>query len=201
MVCAYLSGKMTGIEDFNFPAFHLAAAEWRDAGHIVISPAEQFEGKQDLPRSTYLRHDIELLCSDLVQGVAVLPGWQSSEGASLEVAVAHALAKPVWDARYPKDLRSYEESITEEAHRLVGGDRNVQYGDCYDDFTAIGKVWAGILGCDVPPAKVGLCMAGLKLVRESFRPKRDNLVDLHGYGLCVGQIRAKEKAIAGGWIK
>ena len=36
----YLSGPMTGLPDFNRPAFHAAAAALRAQGYVVINPAE-----------------------------------------------------------------------------------------------------------------------------------------------------------------
>lgn len=40
----YLAGPMTGLPDFNYPAFHAAAAAWRAAGWTVANPAENFNG-------------------------------------------------------------------------------------------------------------------------------------------------------------
>lgn len=200
MVSAYLAGPMRGLPNFNYDTFDEYATRWRAAGHQVISPHEGFGGDQTLSFATYMRHDLGILIHGKAQGVAVLPGWQQSEGATIEVTVARALAMPVWDAREPLVLRSYEETIGEEAQRLVGGDRNLQYGSAYDDFTQIGKVWSGLLGVDIGPAQVALAMAGLKLAREAYKPKRDSRVDAIGYLLCLEQVRGQERAIADGWI-
>lgn len=84
----YLSGPMSGIEDFNFPAFHAEAKRLRELGHEVINPAE-VNAEHGLPWETYLRRDIKALCD--CEGVALMPGWEVSKGAHLEVHVAHRL--------------------------------------------------------------------------------------------------------------
>jgi hypothetical protein len=81
------------------------------------------------------------------------------------------------------------ESIAEEAHRLVHGARQGDYGAPIDDFTRTGRIWGAILGiADVPPEKVGLCMVGVKLSRECNKPKRDNRVDGAGYFATVDLV-------------
>ena len=37
----YLAGPMRGYPEFNFPAFHAAAAKLRAEGHTVFNPAER----------------------------------------------------------------------------------------------------------------------------------------------------------------
>lgn len=72
-------------------------------------------------------------------------------------------------------------NIFEEANSLIHGDRQLSYDHPLDNFTRIAKIWSVILGIEVTPEQVGLCMVGTKLAREAFSPKRDNLVDGAGY--------------------
>lgn len=89
----YLSGPMTGIADHNVPAFNRAAALLRARGHHVINPAEMAGGDLSLPWSAYIRADIGCLLR--VEAVRVLPGWERSRGARLEVLVAQSIGIPV----------------------------------------------------------------------------------------------------------
>lgn len=76
-------------------------------------------------------------------------------------------------------------SILMEAEALVHGDRNESYGHPLDDFKRTAKMWSAILGIEIRPEQVGLCMIAVKLSRECHRPKRDNLVDIAGYAETV----------------
>ena len=90
---AYLSGPMTGLPDFNRPAFHAAAATLRAQGHVVINPAEVDLGP-DATWADYMRIHLAEIARRVTQ-VFVLPSWESSRGAQLEVHVARALGLPV----------------------------------------------------------------------------------------------------------
>ena len=80
---------MSGIPDWNYPAFNTAAAQWRAAGYEVINPAEEFDGRTDLAYRTYMEAAIaNVLRSDLI---VLLPNWQFSRGARMEKAIAEAL--------------------------------------------------------------------------------------------------------------
>lgn len=82
------------------------------------------------------------------------------------------------------------ESVLELAARLVHGDRGESYGNPYDDFTRVGKMWGAVLGTgDVPPDKVALCMICLKVSREANKHKRDNIVDIAGYAETLDMVR------------
>lgn len=89
----YLAGPMTGYPEKNYPAFVNAAAWLREVGYAVVSPAEV---NPDLNEGTWqecMKKDIhELLACECV---VVLPGWQNSEGATLEVNIARAMSMPI----------------------------------------------------------------------------------------------------------
>ena len=90
----YLAGPMSGLPDFNYPAFHAAAAVLRAQGHYVENPAEN-------PASTcgtwqgYMRMS---LCQIAVcDCLYMLPGWRSSRGARIEHGLALDLDLEVVD--------------------------------------------------------------------------------------------------------
>ncbi len=89
-----------------------------------------------------------------------------------------------------------KETILEEAQRLITGDRNRTYDHPLDNFQRIADIWSVVLGIKVTPEQVGLCMVGVKLAREAYMPKRDNLVDGAGYFGTVQMVR-EERARRG----
>ena len=111
----YLAGPMRGYPQFNFPAFHEAAAQLREEGHEVFSPAERDIARHngvdisagnstgceetasrlhgfDLREA--LAEDTQWICKH-ADGVALLPGWEISKGARAEYALAAALGLPI----------------------------------------------------------------------------------------------------------
>jgi len=91
----YLAGPMTGFEDFNFPAFNKMAVDLRAIGYVVENPA-QHGVVDDVEWCDYMAYDLTRL--GLCGIVAVLPGWENSKGARLEVHIARELGMPVVNA-------------------------------------------------------------------------------------------------------
>jgi hypothetical protein len=87
----YLSGPMTGLPDLNFPAFQAAAARLRAEGLQVVNPAEI--GAAGMSWEACMRADIKALCD--CDAIVLLPGWEASKGAHLELHLAHRLGMEV----------------------------------------------------------------------------------------------------------
>lgn len=107
----YIAGPMRGYEQYNFPAFDDAERQWRRMGNTPISPAtldrihEGSDGNgafedDDMRRVT--RRD--LMATLDADAVAVLPGWQRSRGALLEVMLARSVGMPIYDAKTAEEL-------------------------------------------------------------------------------------------------
>jgi hypothetical protein len=97
---------MSGMEDFNFPAFFEAERELEKLGYDVINPAHndgatvqealQSAGTPESPNnlwSYYMKRDLPHVMD--VDMLCLLPGWEKSKGATLEVTVAKALGLPL----------------------------------------------------------------------------------------------------------
>lgn len=81
-----------------------------------------------------------------------------------------------------------EKTILEEAQEAVYSSRASDYGTVTDNFNTIAQLWSTILKVPVTPMQVGLCMAAVKISRQMYKPKRDNLVDLAGYAATLEKL-------------
>ena len=74
-------------------------------------------------------------------------------------------------------------TLSDRALALIDGPRQDDYAAPEVNFARIGGMWALILGLPeaIPPARVALMMAALKLARAAHKPTEDSLVDAVGY--------------------
>jgi len=215
----YLCGPMSGIEDFNYPAFsevEKALEPWLDPPWDIINPTQNFGGDQSRPREDYMQLDIgHVLKADTL---VLLPGWESSKGAMLEVSVALQTGKAFilaeqkgvplrWDftgvgagrvelgALAPQSPRA---AILSEATELVTGDRNAQYGPPTQDFSRSAAAlnaygYRGPEGRQLQAHDIAILITAVKISRLMWLPgKRDSWVDVAGYAACGYECAVEE---------
>lgn len=91
----YISGPMSGLENYNFEAFDNAAKFIRDRGDIAVNPATRGKewvaknGNREMTEGEYRRMIIDGL-NDLrsCDKIYLLKGWENSKGAKEELSVA-----------------------------------------------------------------------------------------------------------------
>lgn len=112
----YISGPMRGYEELNFPRFLEVAKLLREKGFDTLDPAQSdidlgFDTKGmsgDFDEYVNLTGfnlfdslftDLRWICME-ADAVVTLHGWEASNGAQAEVAVAKTLGIPVYDVEY-----------------------------------------------------------------------------------------------------
>lgn len=91
---------------------------------------------------------------------------------------------------FPKDFE--EQSILQEADKIVKGDRQADYGDTVANFKHIANIASAIRQKQFTAEDCCVVLMAVKLAREQFKHKRDNLVDLAGYTEILNQIKEDE---------
>lgn len=80
-------------------------------------------------------------------------------------------------------------AILREAERLTCGDRNAQYGPPEKNFRDIAAGWSLIIGHEVSPSEVALCMAWLKILRATTASGVDSETDGAAYLAIAAELR------------
>ncbi len=101
----YISGPMTGIDNFNREAFFAAERALKAEGYAVLNPASLPDGL------TYGQcMDIAMAMVRSADMLFMLPGWSGSNGAMAEQAYAASLGKPALESvPYRPKLCNYEQ--------------------------------------------------------------------------------------------
>jgi hypothetical protein len=85
----YISGPMSGERNLNFPAFDIAKQRLTILGFQVVSPADLERERCFFSYQDKLRDDIRYLLD--CEAIYLLDGWEHSQGAKIEFAIAVAL--------------------------------------------------------------------------------------------------------------
>ena len=82
--------------------------------------------------------------------------------------------------------------------KIIGGQRDVQYGGPEENFGRIAQMWSMIFGTEVTKEDVAMAMVAVKVARyaskSGFQP--DTWTDIAGYAACgfeVGELDLSEK--------
>jgi hypothetical protein len=88
-----------------------------------------------------------------------------------------------------------QETVCQEANRIVYGDREKTYDHPSRNFDRTAALWNGYLAAKYPEGTrtldardVAWMMSLLKLAREIHLHKRDNIVDFIGYAACAQKM-------------
>lgn len=84
----YVSGPMSGMPEFNFPAFNATATMLRAQGYDVVNPVD-INPDSNTSWETCLRRDLAAMLD--CDAICMLPGWEKSRGATLERHLADKL--------------------------------------------------------------------------------------------------------------
>jgi len=112
----YIAGPMRGYKEYNFPAFDEASKRFRKAGWFVYSPAELdraqgiHEYTKKLPNGFLrdaMKRDTAAICE--CDAIALLPGWEHSEGTHVELTLAGLLELDTYDAITMKKIHPNKE--------------------------------------------------------------------------------------------
>jgi nucleoside 2-deoxyribosyltransferase len=199
----YIAGPMRGIKDFNFPAFFEAEKILKKKGYDVWNPARKDKEEGFNPRKGnaqnmkyYMTRDLPALLK--CDAICLLPGWEHGKGACIEADVALAGGLKVFEFRdgkekeiglqYETTLQDHCMNILEEALHITHDDRNKDYDEAVRNHVQIAEIASAILRKDIEARDVAIIQIATKLSRESFKHKRDNLVDLAGYAYVLSKI-------------
>ena len=78
------------------------------------------------------------------------------------------------------------------AAKIVTGQRQMDYGDKYQNHENISKLWSAYLDYTISAHDVAICMLLVKVARLKHRPTTDCYIDMAGYAAIAGEIQDKK---------
>jgi hypothetical protein len=188
----YLSGRMSGLPNYNRDRFNEIEYLVRELGYDVVNPA-QIDLDEDGPDVVhtwehYIKRDLSIII-EKCDGIVMFDDWQNSRGATLELYVAKQIGLKVYgiDTYNCKLIDGVDLPAPFEAKDIVLGARRYTYGHPADNFDFIAGLWQATIGHKLKDGEsvdlrdVAMMMLQVKVAREYNAPKRDNIVDIIGY--------------------
>lgn len=95
----------------------------------------------------------------------------------------------------PVERPPHRETTLDTAANLISGQRHKDYGDAAENFQRVAELWQPVLGVEITPEQVALCLTQLKVARLITSPThQDSWVDACGY-LALGSEIAQRGAL------
>jgi len=83
---------------------------------------------------------------------------------------------------------NFDESILQEAERITTNSRQEQYGNVEQSFSTYKGILKSTFNIELTEVEIVKVLMAIKLGREQYQHKRDNLVDLCGYAKLLQQL-------------
>ena len=81
--------------------------------------------------------------------------------------------------------------ILNDAKKLIGGNRQKDYGDKLTNHQNIAALWSVFLQVNITAHDAAVCMALVKVARLMHQHKKDNYIDLAAYASIAGEIEER----------
>lgn len=89
------------------------------------------------------------------------------------------------------ETASIERRILNQAADAITGDRAESYGPAEDSFETIAQLWNTYAGTDLDAEDVAMMLVLMKVARQMYKHKDDNLIDIAGYAALAARIHDK----------
>ena len=84
------------------------------------------------------------------------------------------------------------QDLLDEAKKLIGGDRQEEYGDKLKNHQNNADLWSVFLQKKITAHDVAICMALVKVARLMNQHKKDSYLDMAAYAAIAGEIEARK---------
>jgi hypothetical protein len=118
---AYIAGPMTGIQDYNAHTFNKAEKAIQGIVEEVINPHNpddiDEEGKANYSREYYIRRAAKQVSE--AEMIVMLPLWEISSGARMELRIACEIDMPVYKFKFQKQETPGIEPVSFPKEKLI----------------------------------------------------------------------------------